>query len=175
MQDLATKKSLFDIVLDTQKILDVILAANGEMTVDVEKAHQELTDNLAQKVDSCAFVEKKLQAEADFFKEQAQYYTKIARALEKSKEAIRQRVKESMITLGYSEISGERSRFTLSKIADKLVIDSEQLPNDYKIFYQDFYPNKEKILDDLRSGVEVAGAKLEDNYALRQFANKKGN
>jgi hypothetical protein len=172
MNEVTRPKSLNEIVVETQKILDVIIQSQGEMTPEIEAIHNDLVSNLASKVDSCAYVEKKIQAEADFFKDQAEYYTKIARSLESAKTALRQRVKEAMMNLGYQEICGERSRFKLVPLAQKLVLEQGKLPNDYLSAITQIVPDKERIHFDLAHGIEIPGARLEDNFALKQFANK---
>lgn len=166
--------SLEEIVIETQQVIDAIICANGEITPEIELMYIQLTLDLGRKVDVLAFVEKKLDSESEFFKKQAQYYQGISRALDKSRESIRERVKAAMQHLGYTEVLGRQSRFTLSKIKDRLILEEFKLSDDYKMVIQTKVPDKEKITADLEQGLEVEGARLAPNFTLRQYANKRG-
>ena len=169
-----TRQSLESIVIDTQQVIDTIIKAQGHITPEIEEMYKQLTTNLITKVDACAFIEKKLESEAEFFKEQAKYYTSIARSLETSRENIRERIKTAMLTLDYKEILGRVARFVLTKAAKKLILEPARLPKEYVTVVQTEVPNRDKILGDLEKGLTIEGATLVENVALRQFANKKG-
>jgi hypothetical protein len=169
----ARPSSLTDIVVESQRVINLIIESGGEITPEVEQVYNELQAQFIHKVDSCYYVIKKLDSDAEFFKKQSEFYQRIAKGIETSKVRIKDMIKSGMIALEKTEVSGDLSRFCLQKIADKLIIDETKLPGEYKTIVQTIVPDREKILSDLKAGKEIEGAKLIENFALRDYASKR--
>lgn len=173
-QELQPSMSLSNIVFEAQKIVDLIIRSGGELSADVENVYNDLTTKFVYKVDACSYVIRKLEAEADFFKDQAKFYQKISKSVENARDRLRDGIKAGMVALGQTEIEGSLHRFVLTKTSEKLVIDEDKLSPEYMTVVHSFVPDRERILKDLKAGKTIEGAELVEGYALRDYANRKG-
>ena len=72
------------------------------------------------------------------------------------------------------DLEGNNFIFKLQKTKQKVVIDDETKLHDLylrtKVIHE---PDKTKIYDDLKSGVAIDGARLEENFSLKKTLNTK--
>ena len=81
-------------------------------------------------------------------------------------------IKEAMQTLETDELVGIDVRFKLSKSNPSCVIDDpEKIDAAYKTVVQEIKIDKKRITDDLKHGIPVEGAYLQESFSLRQYAN----
>jgi hypothetical protein len=166
--------SLSNIVFEAQKVVDSIIRSGGELSPEIELIYTELATKFVYKVDACSYVLRKLESEVEFFKKQAQFYQKLARAIDNSRERIRDGIKAGMLTLEKTEVLGSSHRFVLTKAPEKLIIDENKLSPEYMTVVHSFVPDRERILAELKAGKIIEGAELVEIYALRDYANRKG-
>lgn len=93
--------------------------------------------------------------------------TEIARLQDRKKaiknrdDSVRNYLKTNMEAAGITNIKCSLFSITLAKGRDVVVIDSEEdLPDEYVSVKTTVAPDKKKILDDLKAGKDVAGARL---------------
>lgn len=165
-------KSLPAIIGDANNVVQAILDNSGEITPEIENALQVVEASLTQKADQYSFLIERLEFESEYWKAKAQEFNKIAQACTTARERMKDRIKVAMNILGLEEINGKDVRFKLQKSNPKLVIEDEsKIDAAYKTVISETVIDKERVKEDLRLGVPVAGAKLEQGFSLRTYAN----
>ena len=74
-----------------------------------------------------------------------------------------------MTEMNITELSGEDVRFKLSRTQPSLEIFADLIPEEYKYQVISQEIDKEKIKKDLKEGIEILGAELKENVALRRY------
>ncbi len=172
---LATKdqtKTLATLVAEAQGIIQALVEAGGELTPELEARLEVNQTSLVAKVDGYAFIESRLEAEAEFWKRRAEVNARIAKTLTNMQKNLLERIKWGIQEMGKTEVCGVDSRFFLVKCAQKLVINPDVLPPEWTMQVTETVPDKERIKAALTDGFEVPGASLEGGLALRVGENK---
>lgn len=139
----------------------------GEINEDIE---QQMLD-LSRSADDAGLFLDRSEYLIKYFKNFRDQISSKIKTLENASEFVESEVKKSVETLG--ELSGESFVFKLQKTKGKVVVDESLLHETYlrtKITHE---PDKTKIYDDLKAGIQVEGAKLEENYSLKKTINTK--
>jgi hypothetical protein len=170
---MSENKSLSTIVSEMSVIVSAIIENGGELTPELESAFDNVGTDLATKCDGYAVFMERLETEADYWKAKADSYSKVSKSCKALKERLNDNIKFAMRTLNTDEVKGGDVRFKLSKLAPKVVLNEEKIPQEYKMQVTEWVPDKERIKVDLQNGCAIEGAGLEDVYSLRKYANKK--
>lgn len=164
------------LVADMSLILGRIVEAGGELTPELEAAFDNVGSQLQEKADSYAFFMDRLDAEAEFWKQKAESYSRVSKSCKALRERLNDSIKSAMQVLNTDEIQGVDMRFKLSRAAPKLIIDEAFLPSSFKMQVIETVPDKTKIKNALEVGTEIPGVKQESVFTLRKYINsKKGN
>lgn len=165
--------NLFELVAEANGITKAIIEAGGELSPELETALINIDLAMAEKVDGYDHVMERLEHEAEYWKAKADAYAKIAKAHANAKERMKNAIKSAMQAMEKTEVKGVDVRFKMTPVKPKLVIDQATLDPSYLMQVTTSVPDKERIEMALRLGDEVMGAKLEQSFALRSYANKK--
>lgn len=168
-----TKSTLYSLVIQAQAIEQKIMEAGGELTPEVEEALTRVDLSLAEKVDGYDFVIERMENQSEYWKAKAALFSKIAKSYETARERLKNSIKDAMVSLGKTEISGNDVRFKLQNNAPKLVIDDTKIPDGFKMQVVTTVVDKERIKSALKDGIPVQGASLEQGQHVRSYANKK--
>ena len=166
-------KSLSLIVAEMSQLVTSVVEAEGELSPELEAMLDGVSRDLAVKADNYALFMERLDSEADFWKARAQKMSQVAASCANLKERLNGAIKTAMTQLQTTEIVGEETKFKLTRMAPKLVIDELTLPMDYQQQKITYTPDKAKIKADLEAGHQVTGAALEEVFALRKYAARK--
>lgn len=163
--------SLFEIVNVSQQIERELIESGGELSRELELVIDNVGTALAEKAESYIFVTRRLEANAAFFKEEAEKYTRAAKALCNASDRLKDKLKEAMVATGKDEIIGDTMKIVLSDSQPKLVVEDEtKIPQSFKIVKYEI--DKSRIKDLLKTGEEIPGASLETGKTLRTYINK---
>lgn len=171
-------KSLAEIVKN-HKSLDELLVENGGELSDLEQEQiidswmSEIKSDLSNKADGYKYKMDQLESASEVLRDRAKMISLAAKTVENMSDNLKSRMKQAMNELGLSEIISNDFKFKLSPLKPKLVLDSKLVDSKYEIPKMIIDLDKESILKDLESGLEVAGAKIEPVYTIRVTANKK--
>ncbi len=168
--------SLREILEVASNIENMLVESQGEITSEIEAALAIKDINLPAKVDSYGFVMDRMASVADFYKQKAKFFERLAKAADSVVERCEDNLKASMQTLRVDEILGNDIRFKLQKSNPSVVINNEDLVD--KIYKNEKITvsiDKKRIAEDLKIGVPVAGAHLEQGFSLRKSANRLGS
>jgi hypothetical protein len=167
-------KTLPALVAEMNEIVRQILESGGELTEVLETAFDGVGQELATKCDRYAFMIERLQSEETFWKEKAEAYSKVAKSCKTLRERLNDNIKFAMLSMETKEIAGDEMRFVLSKLAPKVVLNEEKIPDAWKMVVTERVPDKDRIKAALIDGMPVEGAALEPVYSLRKYVSKKG-
>jgi hypothetical protein len=166
-------KNLAVLVSEMSEIMRIIVDNGGELDGSLEEAFDQANLQIQTKADKYAYFMDRLEAEAEFFKQRAESYLKVAKSCKTLRERLNENIKGAMHMLSVSEIEGGEYRFKLSRSAPKLVIDDKLLPASYLMQVTETVPDKEKIKKAVELGEEISGVKQESVFALRKYLNSK--
>jgi hypothetical protein len=170
-------KSLQTILSEKEALEQLLVETGGEVTNVEEIVNNwmdEITSDLANKVDSYEYKQEMLEATAARFSARADKLYSVAKNLMNLSKGLKERLKFYMKESGLTEIKGNEYVFKLSDGKDKLVIDDEKkIPKDY--FYEEIHKvlDKDLLIAALEDeSVMVDGAHLETVKTLRVSINK---
>lgn len=173
--EIKEEMTLPELVKSFSTIAAMLAESGGELTPEMEEALNSLDVKTAGKIDGYHFFMERLDAEAEFWKAEAESRAKIAKGCLAIKSRIKGGIENAMIQLGVNEINGNAKRAVLTATKGRLVIENEELiPADYKIQVTTTELDREKIRKELDDLGAVAGAKIEGGFAVRFYNAKAG-
>ena len=152
----------------TQNYLNLLdLLENPDVPDEmVQAALNEVEGDFEDKAENVVKLMKSIEGDIKAFKEEeTRLYTR-RKSLENKVKNLKEYLEGNLKALGKREIKGKIFTLRIQKNAPKLIIeDLESIPKEYLETYIE--ANKNKIKDDLKNGIEIAGAKLEASESLR--------
>lgn len=165
-------KSLPQLVQTSQVLIQALLESNGEITPEIEAALIEVDVKLPQKIDNYQAVLDRLDMESEYWSARAESFAKMAKGCKSAKERLKDSLKFAMKALETDELIGNDCRFKLSNSKPKMIIDQIELEPSYYMQVTTTEVDKKKIEEDLKLGVPVKGARLEEVKSIRSYLNK---
>lgn len=166
--------TLLELINESAQIEKLLAESEGEITPDLEKAIIVLNENMPTKVDSYAHILGKLDLDAKYWESEADKYYKMAKGCKTLKDRIREQLKFYLSENHDVPLKGNTHEFKLKKSTPSLKIDREQLDLSYfMIIPESIEPDKDKIRDALKAGIDVNGAELLESWALTTVLRKK--
>jgi len=170
-------QTLFDFTKEYKDIELELIKNGGELTNELTSRFNVLDESVAHKVDSYKFIMEKNKFEVMRLKEKANEYLRLAKGYENVTVHLNLKLKATMFEMDTDELKGDEYRFKLSKTQPRLVVENEtELLNDFKL--ADYWKmtkalDKKLIKDKIKEGFDIKGCKLEENFALKSYINKK--
>ncbi len=166
-----TNKSLISLVEEASQLERALIESNGEITPEIEALLQTTEIHLPEKVDNYAMLMDRMDTVAAFYKAKAEAYLRLAKSAGQVADRCSYNIKTAMQALNTQEILGVDVRFKLTNSNPACVIEDETLLDaSYKILETVTKINKKQIAEDLKLGVPVPGARLEQGQSLRRYA-----
>lgn len=163
-------KSLISLVHVVSSLEEKLIESNGEITEEIEKSLVIKDTSLPEKMDSYALVIDRMDSISKFYKDKAEFYLKLAKSANFVVDRCKHNIKESMILLGIDELEGFDVRFKLTPTSPTCVIEDEsKIPETF--LKKEIKIDKKELVQVLKSGVLIEGARLEENKALRMYPN----
>jgi len=170
---MSENRSLSTIVHETARIEEMLIESGGELTPDIEHLLSVRDVQLPEKVDKYAAIIERFDLIEKYYRAKADQLLSIARASVAVSERCKENLKLAMKELNVTDLDGNDCRFKLSSSKPALVIsDEDQVPREYWVTETITKIDKNKVKEDLALGVPVAGAKLQESYSLRKYAQK---
>lgn len=133
-----------------------------------EKIPTDLQDELnnmltahADKVDRCVIWINRAKAEIDWLKEEKKSIDAQIKRVENSIKRMNSLASMVMTNTGQTKMTGMHHYFSQRKSQAALIMDEDQIPEDYRCVEVKKTIDKSKILMDLKSGKDVPGAVLD--------------
>jgi hypothetical protein len=126
----------------------------------------------ADKIDSCVGYYQSMTDRAAALKERAKAFAEAAKIAEAKAERFKNYIEMCLKIAGKEEIAGKHSMIKFRKNpASCEIVDQDKIPPKYVEIIQEIKISKKQILDDLKKGVAVAGARLVDDKKSLTFKN----
>jgi uncharacterized protein YllA (UPF0747 family) len=146
--------------------------SGGEITPNVEVMLAVLNEQLPAKLDNYAAIIERFEMFSTYHKAKAAQQAQLSKQCQAVADRMQANIKAAMIQMGKDEVSGNDVKYRLVKSNPSCVIDQEDLISaNYKTIVQETKIDKKRILEDMKLGVPVEGAHLEQGLSLRQYAN----
>lgn len=160
-----SKESLFDIDEQIMRLIslpdeDIVDAETGEVLIDVWGELDKLNMRREDKILNIARYIDDLEREIALIKDKVSILTARARSKEKRAQRLKTYVLDSMLNLGTKKIEDETVVIKLNSTNVVNVLDEKLIPEDYLNKVVEVKPDKRRLLADLKSGKEIAGAEL---------------
>lgn len=166
-------KSLLTITNEFLELDKLLIESSGELNEEFETALALNQKDLQLKVDKYKLYMDHLKQRADYFKDLEAEAKEARKIFERSSDSLKDRIKTMMSMLNVNEIDGETFRFKFIEGKDKVVIHDERvIPQEYFIPVTSFTVDKEKLLQDLQSGLKIEGVDIEVVKTLRTYLKK---
>ena len=168
------KVSLSKLVNESKELLQTIIDNDGVLGSDLEEMVRLNELQMADKVESYAFLIQSAKHEATYFKGKADFFYNVAKGLENFEESLKERIKYIASVNGITEFHGIDHKFKISNSkATVQIVDESQIDRAYFTPVVTEKLDKKRIEEDLRMGIPVPGAVLREGKAIRISANKK--
>lgn len=176
---LIPQKSLNELLEHQSALLRQIVDHEGEITEELEPLLAEVSAALLQKVDAYKFLLDRLEAEENFFKQRADFFSRTTKKVKAVRENLKDRLKFALRELPSHELKGEEHRFLLAPGKAKVVLAEGKkaeslLGTEHERFVRkkEIYEfDKTAIAEALESGEELPFASLAEGWTLRDYAN----
>lgn len=167
------KESLRTLLVLSNQLVNELIENDGALTPELEEQLSKIELSIPAKIDAYSHLMDRLDTEADYWKEKADFYNAIVRACKNTKERIKENLKSAMIDADQKEVAGNNMKFQLRNSNPSLVLDESKIDQSYKMQVVEWVIDKKRIMEDLKNGIKVSGASLETSFSLRSLANKK--
>jgi hypothetical protein len=170
-----SNKSLMSLVDVAAELERALIESGGLITPELEQLLEVKDVHLPEKVDSHALVIDRMESIAAFYKAKAEFFLRLAKSAVNVADRCEANLKMAMQAMGADEIKGMDIRYRLVRSNPACVIEDEaKIDGGYKVTETITKVDKKRILEDLKIGVPVEGARLEQGYSLRQYPNTPG-
>ena len=171
---MSDSKSLSLIVSQVADLENQLIESGGLITEEIENALAIRDTHLPEKIDSYAAVIERFDLVEEHYKNKAAFYLGLAKSAGSVVERCKENLKASMKELGVSELIGNDVKYKLSPSNPTVLIASDDaIEGSYKITETVVKIDKKKIAEDLKLGVPVVGARLQETFRLTKSANRK--
>lgn len=160
-------------VEDKLALWQLIHDCDGEITPQLETWLKEVDTQIATKIDSYVYFLDDISSEATRLQEEARALSDASRSLDRVYEALKDRIKQSMMVLGENELGGQKWRFKLVRSMNgPIEVDPSLVPKKYEKTTIVKELDRKQIKADLLAGEDVPGATLTESVQLRNYVNK---
>jgi len=158
-------RSLFNISAEALEIVSA-LEETGELTPGIEAMLVINQNELQEKSFNYAYVVKSIEGDITTIDEEIKRLT----SLKKAKNNVVDRMKEAVINAlhiyGLEKISSPTLTLSVRRFESVEIISEEQLADEYKVTKVTTAPDKIRIKEAIKSGKDVEGAVIRENYSL---------
>jgi len=166
--------SLFDLNKIFNQFMELVARREGEISEEEETALVTLEQSLITKADSCAFVLDKLEAEADFYKAQAERLMQFSRTCSNARERLKTRITEAVKISPDKYIRGDLISFQLKKNPPSLVVhDESKIPEKFIDTVITRKVDKAAIKQAIKQGEIIEGCEMVQGESLSVTRPKK--
>lgn len=157
---------LYNLTQSYQEVLDLI--TDNEMEHEgFADTLESIEDAIEDKLNSTAIIIKTLEAQAKAIREEEDRLKKRRSAYENNAKRLKAYAEDALIATGKDKIKGETFTLRLqNNPPSALITDEKAVPSHYLIEVQPTI-DKKAMLEDLKNGIAVEGAQLQQKRSLR--------
>lgn len=152
-------------ISEKQKRLNAILEENGgEITEELENELTINEDNFNDKIQDYIYTIFKYKAEEESISSEIDRLTKLKKTAQKTQENLKSRIESAMIVFGRERLKYDKFSLSLRKSSKVKILDDTLINDKYFIIKKELA--KSIIKEDLKKGIKVDGAAIEENLNL---------
>lgn len=172
MSNPSENKSLLALVQESNELEKQLIESNGVLTPELEAALEVKEIQLPEKVDGYNAIIERFEWIKKSYKERADFFMALSKSSQSLIDRLESNIKTAMQGLNVEELEGIDYRFKLQKSPPSVVIEDEaKIDGAYKITETITKIDKKRLAEDMKLGVPVAGAKLNQGYYVRSYSN----
>jgi len=153
-------KSLYSLTTEMNALID------SETVTD--KQLQEVFGNIAEKAQNCAQYNQTLKSQIAVFDDEIKRLETRRAVLKNNLEHFEQYIIENLQRLGVTKLSAGTFQISLVQTQGSLIVDDiNAIPPKYITTVQTHTVNKKAIKEEIKQGVKVNGAHIEEGFSLR--------
>jgi len=135
--------------------------ASGDTEEDILKRLEDLYKELAQKEDGVFWLYQKTEKEIEMFEAQAKKLKKHVAVMKRGQERIKGLIMETNQAIGKLPKHSVFNPIKIRKSPGSVdIIEENSIPNEYYTVIETKRLDKKRMLEEMRSGVEIPGARL---------------
>lgn len=154
-------------MLNILGLMDLEMESDGEISVDLEKALNDLKQTREEKLEAIGCYIKNLEAECKALKEEENALKARRGAKEKKIERLEEYIKNDLIMHGEKKKEFTKVSYSFRKSTQVSITDEDAIPKIYKEECIEWNPVKAEIKRALQLGEDVPGAELVDYQNLQ--------
>jgi len=157
---------LYELVENYNNILELI--ENPDIPADIlEKSLSEINEGIEAKAENIAKIIKNIEAEIEGFKQEEKRLSEKRKPLENKIKSLKSYIEESMRTTNKLKFKSKLFSFNIQNNAPSVsILDNNIIPKEYFIEQQPVL-DKRKLLTDLKEGLKIEGAEVQQTSSLR--------
>lgn len=163
--------TLAQLVQHEQELMTKIYEAEGEVTEEIQQMLAISEKTLPEKIDAYAHMIDRLEIEMGRLDLIVDQYEAMSTKLKRSRDWMRENMKNAMKTLEVRELKGIDKRFVLMSAAPKLEVNTDYITADYMREKFEYVVDKEAVKKALERGTVVPGARLIESEYVRVYSN----
>jgi hypothetical protein len=169
---MSDNKSLLALVQESNDLEKKLIEAGGELTPELEAALEVKEIQLPEKVDGYNAIIDRFEWIKKSYKERADFFLGLAKSSQSLIDRLESNLKIAMQAAGVDEIEGVDYRFKLQKSPPSVVIEDEaKVDGAYKVTETITKIDKKRMAEDLKLGIPVEGAKLNQGSYVKAYSN----
>lgn len=161
------KKSIYNIEAEYLQLADAITEQGGEVTEEQETALTINKEELQVKAANYGYVIKDIDDNIVSIQNEIERLTSLKKAAENTKERLKDAVHTAMDMYGIEEIKLNNIKINFRKSTSVAINDENQIPAKYRTVKTVESISKKDITTDIKAGVSVPGASLQENKSLQ--------
>jgi len=166
--------SLYGMAEEMKTLESMLIADGGELTQEHEDLKSQIFTMIQTKTDGCVGYIQALEDDITLGKNKKKLLDEFMNVRKNTIERFKKYVAECLDQLETKKLTGQLGQISerkQTKIA--LIEDENKIPAEYTTVETVVTVNRKRILDDLKAGIEVPGAKLVDGNRSIQIKFKK--
>lgn len=155
--------NLFELTSNYQRVLEVAEQLDSETLKDTLDS---INESIELKVENTAYVIKTLEAKAKAYKDEMDRMAKAKKAIDNNVDNMKLYIQQAMEQVGTDLIEGKTIKVTIQGNGPSVLVEREESLKEYMI-EQPMKLDRRSLLEDLKQGVVVAGAELQQTRSIR--------
>lgn len=165
--------TLYELTQDQLYLYNLLITGEGidmetgEIDPVVAEQLKMTGEELDQKIKGVGIVYKQLVADAKMLKEEEENLVARRKRAERNAEMLKSRLESSMLLLNKTEFKDTKVNISFRKSTKVEIVDESKLSKDYIVEKVTYTPSKTAIMEALKNGVNVEGAKLVESQNIQ--------
>ena len=163
--------TLYELEQEQMKLYDMLCNSINEETGEVDEvieiALNVTKEQIEKKCKQYAIVYKQLMADAKMYKEEEDRITQKRQRIEKNALKLKERLEGALLSQNIMKIDDPKVSIAFRKSKKVVILDEGVLTKEYLTEVTTIKPNKTKISDALKLGMQVEGAELVETQNIQ--------